>query len=75
MPKPFPKLNISSHRKRCEGHENVTLQAERFRRHVSHAKEFQAEYSNYAVTAGTAPPALPCQSRAQADSRAMCSGG
>lgn len=43
--KPFPKLIISSHRKRYEWHENITLQAERFRRHVNHAEELEVEYS------------------------------
>lgn len=41
----FPKLIISSHRKRYEWHENITLQAERFRRHVNHTEELQVEYS------------------------------
>lgn len=45
MSKPFPKLIISSHRKRYEWHENITLQAERFRRHVNHAEELEVEYS------------------------------
>jgi len=43
--KPFPELIVSSHSKRYEWHENITLQAERFRRHENHAEELQVEYS------------------------------
>lgn len=76
MPKPFPKLNISSHRKRYEGHDNVALQGERFRRRVTHAKEFQVEYSvvKLRCDGSRRSPCTPCPSRARADSSAVCSG-
>lgn len=64
MPKAFPKLDISSHRKRYEGHGNVTLQAERFRRHVSHAKEFQVEYSVVKLCCDGSPAPPHCHVRA-----------
>lgn len=77
VPKSFPKLNISSQRKRYEGHENVTLQAERFRRHVSHAEEFQVEYSvvKFCCDGRLCSPCTALSEQGTADSSAMCSGG
>lgn len=60
--KPFPKLIISSHRKRYEWHENITLEAGRFRRQAKHAEELRAEYAVVRGRCGGAVKArrLPC---------------
>lgn len=76
--KPFPKLIVSSHRKGYEWHEDITLQAARFRWHVNHAEELQAEYSVVKITLRRQPPRSPhehVRAGVTASVSAMCSGG
>lgn len=74
---PSPKLITSSRRKRYERHENITLQAERFRRRASPGEELGGEHSFVKVRLRRQPLRwLPERARARvaASGRAACSG-